>query len=570
MNRYLLLIWLCCCISVMARAQATRIRLCTEQEIPVNIRDNYRQRGKMVIENFYTSLPFCLENPAIKEELLQNYLTKSGLGYNQDFMEFQKQDLVPIEPKEYLQKFCGQYGKYDASEVKIEISNLFYDEDFYSNSLTNCYIIAYYEIRIMVKDKVLYAGRSKATCLFNNASNWMEVKISHIAPLNDELGTNGEYAEYVKGFLKGPKDDDTLLMDALEHKKYKEYDKALVIFNQLAKKGNPEAICYLGDCYENGYGVQKDVKKAFKLYSKAADMNSDIGLYTIGNCYEYGIGVEKDAVKAFQYYQKAGEFNYMPVYSSLGRCYERGIGTAKDITQAVKWYTLGAEEHNVGAQFALGCLLLFGEEIKQDIPQALKWMERAAMQGHESACYILGSCFFEGHGVAQDKEQAYKFFVYAAKQGSPQAQFMAGFCHEFGEGTEKDKVKAMKWYTLSAEQDYVKAQGNLAILYYIDKEYVQALRWLKKAAKQGDVPSIYLIGECYYFGNGVEKNYTKALQYYMEAAELGSSEAQYALGYCYQHGQGVPFVDLKKAKEWYFKAAEQGHPDAVKALEAMK
>ena len=94
MKRYLLLIWLCCCVGVMATAQSTRIRLCTEQEIPMNIRDNYRQKGKMVIENFYTSLPFCLENPSIKEELLRNYLTKSGLGYNQDFMEFQKQDLV--------------------------------------------------------------------------------------------------------------------------------------------------------------------------------------------------------------------------------------------------------------------------------------------------------------------------------------------------------------------------------------------------------------------------------------------------------------------------------------------
>lgn len=570
MKKYLLLIWLFCCVGLMAMAQSTRIRLCTEQEIPMDIRNNYREKGKTVIENFYSSLPFCLENPAIKEELLQNYLTKSGLGFNQDFMEFQKQDLTPIEPEEYLQKFCRQYSKYDASDLKVEISNLFYDEDFYSNSLLNCYIIAYYEIKVMVKDKLLYTGRSKATCLFPNASNWMELKISGIYPLNDELGTNGEYAEYVKGFLKGPKDDDTLLMDAIEHMLYKEYDKALAIFNQLAKKGNPVAIYYLGDCYENGYGVQKDVKKAFKQYSKAADMDSDIGLYAMGNCYEYGIGVEKNDVKAFQYYKKAGERNYMPAYSSLGKCYEMGIGTAKDITQAVKWYTLGAEEHNVGAQFALGCLLLFGEEVKQDIPQALKWLERAAMQGHESSCYILGTCLFEGQYVEQDKEQAYKLFEYAARKGSPHAQFMIGLCHEFGEGTAKDIIQAVKWYTMAAEQDLVKAQTNLGVLYYINSEYPKALEWLMKAAKQKERRALYMVGECYYYGKGVGKNMVNAVQYYMESATLGYKSAQYALGYCYQHGQGVPFVDLKKAKEWYFKAAEQGHPDAVKALETMK
>ena len=123
---------------------------------------------------------------------------------------------------------------------------------------------------------------------------------------------------------------------------------------------------------------------------------------------------------------------------------------------------------------------------------------------------------------------------------------------------------------MAAEQDLVKAQTNLGVLYYINSEYPKALEWLMKAAKQKERRALYMVGECYYYGKGVGKNMVNAVQYYMESATLGYKSAQYALGYCYQHGQGVPFVDLKKAKEWYFKAAEQGHPDAVKALETMK
>ncbi|NIR59687.1 MAG: sel1 repeat family protein, partial [Gammaproteobacteria bacterium] len=48
-------------------------------------------------------------------------------------------------------------------------------------------------------------------------------------------------------------------------------------------------------------------------------------------------------------------------------------------------------------------------------------------------------------------------------------------------------------------------------------------------------------------------------------AEQGGAGAQYYLGAMYAAGQGVP-QDATQAVEWYRKAAEQGHADALSRL----
>ena len=77
------------------------------------------------------------------------------------------------------------------------------------------------------------------------------------------------------------------------------------------------------------------------------------------------------------------------------------------------------------------------------------------------------------------------------------------------------------------------------------------------------------MGNCYYYGNGVEVDYEKAAEWFTKAAEQGHAEAQYNLGFCYENGKGVP-QDNEKAVEWYEKAAEQGYDDAIKKLEELK
>ena len=59
----------------------------------------------------------------------------------------------------------------------------------------------------------------------------------------------------------------------------------------------------------------------------------------------------------------------------------------------------------------------------------------------------------------------------------------------------------------------------------------------------------------------LKKNLKKAVEWWTKAAEQGDATAQYNLGVCYENGDGVE-KDSQKAVKWYKKAAEQGHADA--------
>ena len=62
--------------------------------------------------------------------------------------------------------------------------------------------------------------------------------------------------------------------------------------------------------------------------------------------------------------------------------------------------------------------------------------------------------------------------------------------------------------------------------YGVKKDYKKAIKWLEKAAKQGDSDAMYLIGKCYYYGgNGIKKDINKAREWISKSAALGNETA---------------------------------------------
>ena len=63
----------------------------------------------------------------------------------------------------------------------------------------------------------------------------------------------------------------------------------------------------------------------------------------------------------------------------------------------------------------------------------------------------------------------------------------------------------------------------------------------------------------------MDQNYERAAEYYEAATRQGVAEAQFNLGALYAHGQGVE-QSFETAREWWMKAAEQGHEKAIENL----
>ena len=62
------------------------------------------------------------------------------------------------------------------------------------------------------------------------------------------------------------------------------------------------------------------------------------------------------------------------------------------------------------------------------------------------------------------------------------------------------------------------------------KDYVEAVKWYRKAAEQNHAEAQYNLGICYAGGQGVEKDYVEAVKWFRKAAEQNDAEAQYSLG----------------------------------------
>jgi TPR repeat protein len=88
---------------------------------------------------------------------------------------------------------------------------------------------------------------------------------------------------------------------------------------------------------------------------------------------------------------------------------------------------------------------------------------------------------------------------------------------------------------------------------------------LKAKAEKGDVLAQYNLGRLYLLGEGVETNFLEAVKWFRKAAEQGDADAQFNVGFAYELGRGVT-QDYTEAAEWYKRSAQQGDLAAESSL----
>jgi len=100
---------------------------------------------------------------------------------------------------------------------------------------------------------------------------------------------------------------DERFVEAQELLGNEDYEKAIPLFEALAKEGYASAQYTLGVLYLNGEGVPKDNAKAVEWTRKAADQGDADAEYNLGAMYQNGDGVQRDLEKASEWYIKAAD-----------------------------------------------------------------------------------------------------------------------------------------------------------------------------------------------------------------------------------------------------------------------
>lgn len=170
-----------------------------------------------------------------------------------------------------------------------------------------------------------------------------------------------------------------------------------------------------------------------------------------------------------------------------------------------------------------------------------------------------------------EKERMKEDLSYA-QMDIPLAQIGMGQRYVEGKGVDKNYEKAKYWFEKAASNGCSLGYSSLAGMreagYLGDIEPDSVISYHLKAAFLEDkysYKSQSWLGSFYYFlyknkGCSIEES----IKWYLKAANSGSKVAQYELGKILQEKGG--YENLREAKRWFIKSAEQGYEDARKAL----
>ena len=162
-----------------------------------------------------------------------------------------------------------------------------------------------------------------------------------------------------------------------------------------------------------------------------------------------------------------------------------------------------------------------------------------------------------------------------ANDGDFDAQYQLGVIYITGNGVPEDCEEALKWIKKAAHQGEPNAMcvygvGLLGQL-CIEPNYNEALYWLELAEKEGIPDATHWIGAMYHEGlGGLEQNYDQALEYYKRSAQMGSNWGQRAMGLHYRRNIAMyqnKNPDYVEAIKWFKWSMDQGNPFAKKDYE---
>jgi TPR repeat protein len=163
--------------------------------------------------------------------------------------------------------------------------------------------------------------------------------------------------------------------------------------------------------------------------------------------------------------------------------------------------------------------------LAKDPAFAADQVRKAALSGDAAAQLSWGLMLLDGHGTPRDLPAAFNWIQLAARAGGRDAVNMLGRCHELGWGTDVNLDIAAHCYRAAAELKHHWAQFNLACLLLredgVPGELTEALTLLARAARQGNVKAMNMLGRCCEEGWRGSPKPAAARRWYLRAARGG-------------------------------------------------
>ena len=214
-------------------------------------------------------------------------------------------------------------------------------------------------------------------------------------------------------------------------------------------RGSPEEIAYLrsrsskdpqlaynlGNRYQNGSGVERDLKKSFDCFLEAAEGGLTEGKYAVACLLSNGVGVAKDDISSKRWMLSAGEGGHAGAQGCLCKYFREGlVGFPKSATEALRWAKLAAAQGNRSGELIMGEIAMDDDDLEGAVP----WLERAAAHDSPRAQMLLALAHIYGIGCRVDVARGFALLRKAKLNGAnldkSMEDVLAGFNREVAAG----------------------------------------------------------------------------------------------------------------------------------------
>ncbi len=306
------------------------------------------------------------------------------------------------------------------------------------------------------------------------------------------------------------------------------------------------AMCELGERLLDGVPKEfltSDPKAAVGHFRTASDANYSYATFCLATCYFTGKGVPKD---------DGQKYKTSAIY----------ISNSNEV-EGARLATIAAEASLVEAMFCLGGCYERGCGIRQSYENAIKWFRRAASFGDDEARDGIKRC-----NILMEQESAMAFGKVKVVVGDDDDDDDKSISSTISELNSTQPVANLppallqeKWFNAmvgdlkrAADAGDIYAQHAYALrliegMHGVKQDVERAVYYWKRACANGYVVAQVEYGERLFRGNGLPGDFHLGLSFLSRAAQQGEVRALYLLGIALEHGECVPVPpEMKKKK----------------------
>lgn len=260
------------------------------------------------------------------------------------------------------------------------------------------------------------------------------------------------------------------LGNALRNDGERLYPAALCCYKQAAEdltsiRGRARALCNLGLCHENGYGVKVNQEEALEYFRESANSDKTFApaQYNLFRCYYKGIGTKANQQKSLEYLKRAADLGHTDALYEQGAHWQAGTFGRVDMQEAVRCYraAIAGTKPSLCALYNLASCYERGWGVEENQKQAVELYRQAADKGSPDATRNLAHCLMDGRGVNKNLRQAFQKYKEAAIAGDAYAQLLMARAYQRGIMVKKNSEKEAAW--LSAYEKTTNKNNDTAL-----------------------------------------------------------------------------------------------------------